>query len=151
MKRLNSIILATCVILSSGLLFKSMPAASSEIQANVRTKGAVKAEGDPSPETLSQKLNLTADQKKKAAKIFVETNQKIAKYLNPAQLKKLEAGVKAKQGMSYILQSLNLSSDQKKNIGTVMMASRKQFFDILTAEQKQKLIKMTSTTMSPMK
>jgi hypothetical protein len=132
MKKLNSIILTACVVFGSGLVWKTMPAFSAP-SADVQIKGSVKAEADIAPETLVKKLNLTADQKQKALKIFTESNKKIALYLTPEQRKKLEAGLKAKQGFGATLQSLNLSADQKKKIGTVMLERRNQFVSILTA------------------
>jgi Spy/CpxP family protein refolding chaperone len=138
MKKLNSLILTTCVLFGSGLAWKTLPAFSATPSADVRIKGAVKAEGDVAPEALVQKLNLTAEQKQKAFKIFVDSNKKIAQYLTPEQRKKLEAGLKAKQGFGTILQSLNLSVDQKKKIGAVLLERRNQFVGILTADQKKK-------------
>lgn len=137
MKKLSFIILTASVLFGSGLVWKTMPAFSAP-SADVRIKGAVKAEADIAPETLVQKLNLTADQKQKAFKIFTESTKKIALYLTPEQRKKLEAGLKAKQGFGATLQSLNLSADQKKKIGVVMLERRNQFVSILTAEQKKK-------------
>ena len=138
MKRLNSLVLATFVLFSSGLAFKTMPAFSAEPMMDVRTKGMVKGEGDVTPETLIQKLNLTADQKQKAYKIFVDSNKKIAQYLTPEQRQKVEAGFKAKQGFGAILKSLNLTADQQKKIGAVLVERRKLFVAILTPEQKKK-------------
>ncbi len=137
MKKLNSLILTTCVLFCSGLVLKTMPAFSAP-NADAGMKSVVKAEGDIAPETLAQKLNLTADQKQKALKIFTESTKKIALYLTPEQRKKLEASLKAKQGFGATLQSLNLTADQKKKIAVVMMERRNQFVSILTAEQKKK-------------
>ncbi len=129
MKRLNSLILATCVLLSSGLVGNSLPVFSAESQMNVRNKGAVKAEVDSALKILIQKLNLTASQQGQAQTIFSGARQSLLKVLTPDQLKKLKAGGTFK--------SLNLTAAQEKTILGIMIERRKQFSAILTPSQKK--------------
>ncbi len=129
MKRLNSLVLATCVLLGSGFVGKSLPAFSAEPQMNVRSKGAVKAEVDGAVKMLTQKLNLTAAQQSQAEKIFGGAKQNILKVLTPEQLKKRQAGGTFK--------SLNLTPAQEKTILGIMIERRKQFVAILTPSQKK--------------
>jgi Spy/CpxP family protein refolding chaperone len=138
MKRLNALILATCVLLGSAFAWKAVPAIA-ESWSKADTKGIVKSEGDVTPEKLIQKLNLSADQKQKIARIFGETNPKIFQILNLDQRKKLEAGIKSKQSVGNIISSLNLSPDQQKKIGAIVVERRKQILLVLTPEQKKKL------------
>jgi len=138
MKRLNSLILATCVLLGSAFSWKAVPAIA-ESWSKADTKGIVKSEGDIAPEKLIQKLNLSAEQKQKIARIFGETNPKIFQILNLEQRKKLEAGIKSKQNVGAIIKSLNLSAEQQKKIGAIVVERRKQILLVLTPEQKKKL------------
>ncbi|MFM7885436.1 MAG: hypothetical protein ACKPCM_01795 [Pseudanabaena sp.] len=129
MKRLNSLILVTCVLVGSAFVWKAVPAIA-ESWSKADTKGIVKSEGDVTPEKLIQKLNLSEDQKEKIARIFGETNPKIFQILNLEQRKKLEAGIKAKQNVGAIISSLNLSADQKQKIGVIVADRRKQILAI---------------------
>lgn len=138
MKRLNSLILATCVLLGSAFAWKAVPAIA-ESWSKADTKGIVKSEGDIAPEKLIQKLNLSAAQKQKIARIFGETNPKIFQILNLEQRKKLESGIKSKQNVGAIIKSLNLSAEQQKKIGAIVVERRKQILLVLTPEQKKKL------------
>ncbi|PZV18945.1 MAG: hypothetical protein DCF20_02545 [Pseudanabaena sp.] len=137
MKRLNSLILATCLLFGSGFALKAPPASAESVN-NSSTMGNVKAEGDIAPETLSQKLNLSTAQKKQIAKIFAESNPKIVSILNTDQRKKLEASLKAKEPMRSALQSLNLTADQRKKIGEIVKVRREQLKAVLTPEQRKK-------------
>jgi Spy/CpxP family protein refolding chaperone len=130
MKKLNSLILTTCVLIGFAFAWKQLPAIA-ESWSNADTKGLVKSKGDLAPEKLLQK--------KKIARIFGETNSKIFQILNPEQRKKLEAGIKSKQNVEAIISSLNLSAEQKQRIGGIVTERRNQILAILTPEQKKKL------------
>ncbi|MFN9860491.1 MAG: Spy/CpxP family protein refolding chaperone [Pseudanabaena sp.] len=138
MKKLNSLILTTCVLIGFAFAWKQLPAIA-ESWSNADTKGLVKSKGDLAPDKLLQKLNLSEEQKKKIARIFGETNSKIFQILNPEQRKKLEAGIKSKQNVEAIISSLNLSAEQKQRIGGIVTERRNQILAILTPEQKKKL------------
>ncbi|PZO43458.1 MAG: hypothetical protein DCF19_05835 [Pseudanabaena frigida] len=137
MKKLHSFILTTFALLASGLVWNSMPSFA-ESSTNMRPKGIVKAEGELSSDKLA-KLNLSADQKLKFRNITIDTFKKISPILTADQRKKLEEGVKARQGINSILKSLNLTVNQSTKIRPIIIDYKNQLLAVLTPEQKKKL------------